>query len=136
MITLDFVTALPTVPAMDTPWAIEGFDAFDAVLTTTCKASKRKLCSLIYDVQNQRRRSRHCRGECCCCLRVTYWPTISHSPTLLHADSFHLGFPLRKPGDPGVEIQVRWLRMTSSGLGNSIVWNLRSSVLDYFITFT
>ena len=42
-ISLDFVTALPTVPSKDTPWAIEKFDAFDSVLTTTCKASKRKL---------------------------------------------------------------------------------------------
>jgi len=42
-IALDFVVALPTVASKDTPWAIAGYDAFDAVLATTCKASKRKL---------------------------------------------------------------------------------------------
>jgi len=42
-ITLDFVTGLPTVPAKGTPWGLDGFDAFDAFLTVTCKSSKRKL---------------------------------------------------------------------------------------------
>ncbi len=42
-ISLDFVTALPTVPSKGTPWAIEGYEAFDCFLATTCKASRRKL---------------------------------------------------------------------------------------------
>jgi len=43
MISLDFVTAFPTVSSKDILWTIEGYEAFDCFFTTICKASKRKL---------------------------------------------------------------------------------------------
>lgn len=42
-IAMDFVVALPKVPSKGTPWAIDGFDEFDALLTVTCKTSKRTM---------------------------------------------------------------------------------------------
>ncbi|KAL8366740.1 hypothetical protein RB595_010549 [Gaeumannomyces hyphopodioides] len=46
LITMDFVTALPTVSSIGTPWALgsEGkYAAYDAFLTVTCKSSKRSM---------------------------------------------------------------------------------------------
>src|SRR6266699_2956393 len=42
-IILDFVIAFPIVVSKNTLWAIEGYNAFDIVFATICKASKRKL---------------------------------------------------------------------------------------------
>ena len=42
-ITMDFITGLPTVASEGTPWPLKGFDAYNALLTVTCKSSKRSL---------------------------------------------------------------------------------------------
>ena len=42
-ITMDFITGLPAVPSEGTPWHNKSFDAFNALLTVTCKTSKRSL---------------------------------------------------------------------------------------------
>lgn len=41
-ITMDLVVR-PTVPATATPWQFNGFDAYNALLTITCKTRKRTL---------------------------------------------------------------------------------------------
>jgi hypothetical protein len=42
-ITIDFIVGLPEVAAAGTPWQLEAFDKFNALLTTTDKSSKRTL---------------------------------------------------------------------------------------------
>lgn len=42
-ITLDFITGLPPVSSVGSPWHIDGYDYFDALMPVTCKTSKRKL---------------------------------------------------------------------------------------------
>jgi hypothetical protein len=42
-ITIDFITDMPPVESRGTPWALEGFDTFDQLLTVSCPASKRTL---------------------------------------------------------------------------------------------
>ncbi|MCW5952828.1 MAG: DDE-type integrase/transposase/recombinase, partial [Propionibacteriaceae bacterium] len=44
-IALDFITEMPPVTAKNSPWALEGYDVFDQLMTVTCAASKR--CLLI-----------------------------------------------------------------------------------------
>jgi hypothetical protein len=40
-ITMDFIVGLPKVPSVGTPWNHKNYDAFNALLTITCKSSKR-----------------------------------------------------------------------------------------------
>lgn len=42
-IAVDFITEMPPVSSKDSPWALEGFDTFDQLMTVTCAASKRNL---------------------------------------------------------------------------------------------
>ncbi len=42
-LTMDFITGLPTVPSTGTPWHYGKLEAFNALLTVTCKTSKRSL---------------------------------------------------------------------------------------------
>ncbi|KAL8377036.1 hypothetical protein RB595_007933 [Gaeumannomyces hyphopodioides] len=43
VIAMDFITGLPVVPSLGTPWANKGFDSYNALLTVTDKTSKRTL---------------------------------------------------------------------------------------------
>lgn len=40
---MEFVTTLPNVSSVGTPWALPGHDEFDAIMPVTCKTSKRTL---------------------------------------------------------------------------------------------
>jgi hypothetical protein len=42
-ITIDFIVGLPEASATATPWQIDGFDIYNALMTTTDKSSKRSL---------------------------------------------------------------------------------------------
>lgn len=42
-ICVDFIVALPRVRAVGTPWHLEGFDEFNALMPVTCKTSKRTM---------------------------------------------------------------------------------------------
>lgn len=42
-IAMDFIVGLPLVPSANTPWQHKGFNAYNALLTVTCKSSKRSL---------------------------------------------------------------------------------------------
>jgi RNase H-like domain found in reverse transcriptase/Reverse transcriptase (RNA-dependent DNA polymerase)/Chromo (CHRromatin Organisation MOdifier) domain/Integrase zinc binding domain len=42
-IAIDFIVGLPSVSALNTPWKIDSFDTFDALMTVSCRASKRTL---------------------------------------------------------------------------------------------
>jgi hypothetical protein len=42
-IAMDFIVGLPRVPSAGTPWHHADFDCYDALLTVTCKSSKRTL---------------------------------------------------------------------------------------------
>ena len=43
VIAIDFIVGLPSVLADGTAWQTKGHDAFDALLTVSCKSSKRSL---------------------------------------------------------------------------------------------